>query len=272
MTSRVGTPSSIQSISNQSIHTIQLSDTDLQHLYSWVDSIPLSRPKRNINRDFSDGILLSEIIHFFYPKLIDLHNYSTANNSKQKMYNLNTLNQRVLKKHFKFQLDQEVMEDIVACKPGTIEKVLYKLKLKMATYTKDKRDKEKNSDKIESKPPPPPLYDYGSTFNLNQNEINGLQSSLLDMKLSEGPFSNGKENNECGGNIGPRFMTKNKDLKIQTDNSILLEKEATIRALNEKNQLLLATISKLEQLLKVKDARISKLQEDLHRKFSSSVE
>ena len=81
-------------------------------------------------------------------------------------------------------------------------------------------------------------------------------------------FSNGKENNE--GNVLPNVMRKNKDLKNQIDKNILLEKEATIRALNEKNQLLIATISKLEQLLKVKDARITKLQEDLHRKFSSS--
>ena len=27
----------------------------LEDLYSWVDSIPLSRPKKDIRRDFSDG-------------------------------------------------------------------------------------------------------------------------------------------------------------------------------------------------------------------------
>lgn len=32
-----------------------LTDDQLQQLYTWVDEIPLSRPKRNINRDFSDG-------------------------------------------------------------------------------------------------------------------------------------------------------------------------------------------------------------------------
>ncbi len=30
-------------------------DDRLQELYLWVDTIPLSRPKRNIARDFSDG-------------------------------------------------------------------------------------------------------------------------------------------------------------------------------------------------------------------------
>jgi len=32
-----------------------LTDDELQRVYAWVDEIPLSRPKRNINRDFSDG-------------------------------------------------------------------------------------------------------------------------------------------------------------------------------------------------------------------------
>ena len=55
-----------------------LTEEDLQTVYNWVDEIPLSRPKRNISRDFSDGVLLAEIIKHFMPKLVDLHNYSAA--------------------------------------------------------------------------------------------------------------------------------------------------------------------------------------------------
>lgn len=33
----------------------ELSEETLQDLYAWIDKIPLSRPKRNITRDFSDG-------------------------------------------------------------------------------------------------------------------------------------------------------------------------------------------------------------------------
>lgn len=32
-----------------------LDDHQLQELYAWVDEISLTRPKRNITRDFSDG-------------------------------------------------------------------------------------------------------------------------------------------------------------------------------------------------------------------------
>ena len=36
-----------------------LSDEELQQVYTWVDSLTLSRPKRNIHRDFSDGVLMA---------------------------------------------------------------------------------------------------------------------------------------------------------------------------------------------------------------------
>lgn len=32
-----------------------LDEEEMQMIYNWVDEIPLSRPKRNIARDFSDG-------------------------------------------------------------------------------------------------------------------------------------------------------------------------------------------------------------------------
>ena len=32
-----------------------MNEEELQKLYTWIDEIPLSRPKRNITRDFSDG-------------------------------------------------------------------------------------------------------------------------------------------------------------------------------------------------------------------------
>jgi len=33
----------------------QLDEEEMQQIYNFVDEIPLSRPKRNIARDFSDG-------------------------------------------------------------------------------------------------------------------------------------------------------------------------------------------------------------------------
>jgi hypothetical protein len=30
-------------------------DQELMYIYEWVDSVPLSRPKKNMGRDFADG-------------------------------------------------------------------------------------------------------------------------------------------------------------------------------------------------------------------------
>ena len=77
-----------------------MDDESLQTVYCWVDEIPLSRPKRNISRDFSDGVLMAEIIAHYFPRYVELHNYSQANSVRQKLYNWNTLNTKVFKKNY----------------------------------------------------------------------------------------------------------------------------------------------------------------------------
>ena len=74
---------------------LAMDDAELQRLYAWVDEIPLSRPKRNIARDFADGVLVAEVCHHYFPRLVDLHNYPPANSMQQKLYNWDTLNSRV---------------------------------------------------------------------------------------------------------------------------------------------------------------------------------
>lgn len=56
-----------------------LTEDELKEVYEWVDTFELSRIKRNINRDFSDGVLIAEILNFYFPNLVELHNYSGVN-------------------------------------------------------------------------------------------------------------------------------------------------------------------------------------------------
>ncbi|XP_076982560.1 uncharacterized protein LOC143654470 isoform X2 [Tamandua tetradactyla] len=63
-------------------------------LYAWLDGLPLSRPKRHLARDFSDSVMLAEIVKHFHPQLVDLHNYVSSSNTDQKLANWNTLNRR----------------------------------------------------------------------------------------------------------------------------------------------------------------------------------
>ena len=49
-------------------HNTEMSEEGLEAIYTWVDAVPVSRPKRNIQRDFADGSLLAQIIHYYLPK------------------------------------------------------------------------------------------------------------------------------------------------------------------------------------------------------------
>ncbi|XP_022345351.1 sperm flagellar protein 1-like isoform X3 [Crassostrea virginica] len=108
----------------------EFDDAELEELYNWVDSIPLSRPKKNIARDFSDGVLVAEIIQSKFPTLVELHNYSQASATDKKMLNWAVLNRKVLSK-LNFTLSDEVIREVVTAKPGVIEKVLLMLRLKL---------------------------------------------------------------------------------------------------------------------------------------------
>lgn len=71
-----------------------LTEEELNSIYTWIDGIPLTRPKRNITRDFADGCMLAEIVGYYLPRHIEVHNYSLAHSVQQKNYNWNTLNGR----------------------------------------------------------------------------------------------------------------------------------------------------------------------------------
>ena len=103
-----------------------LNDEDLLVVYEWIDSIPLSREKKNISRDFCDGVLMAEIMKHYYPRLVDLHNYPEANSTQLKLINWNTLCLKVFRK-IGFSLKKTELEDVVNSKPKAIENVLWRL-------------------------------------------------------------------------------------------------------------------------------------------------
>lgn len=99
-----------------------LTKSQVERLYGWIDEIPLSRQKRTIARDFSDGgnintqpvdswitldhscipvcghtVMAAEVMHYFYPKYVELHNYTPANATPQKLENWRTLNSETVR-------------------------------------------------------------------------------------------------------------------------------------------------------------------------------
>lgn len=207
-----------------------LTDEQLRSIYAWIDAIPLSRPKRNISRDFSDGCMLAEVVAAYFPELVELHNYSSANSVQQKIYNFETLNQRVLRK-FDYQLPRTVIEDLVNCKSGVIESVLNTLQFKMAKF-REKRKKVK-APNVQSPPETPSSPGH-------------ISSPSEHRKISEKKQSKVKQK-------------PNVSVQVSVDEELLLEKEEQIKELQETVEILELKIAKLEQLVRLKDNKIQKL-------------
>jgi hypothetical protein len=115
----------------------ELTEAQVEELYQWVDTVPLSRRKKNLPRDFSDAVLMAEVVHHFYPRLVDLHNYDQGLRVDTKVYNWTTLNRKVLK-GLNLELDTETITRLANAWPGVIDGVLWKLKQVVAARARQK--------------------------------------------------------------------------------------------------------------------------------------
>ncbi|KAK3584447.1 hypothetical protein CHS0354_006066 [Potamilus streckersoni] len=226
-------------------------EAELEELYTWVDSIPLSRPKRNIGRDFADGVLFAEVIYYYFPKVVDLHNYTTSNNTNAKMQNWYLLNRKVFSK-LNFELADDVIKDIVTCKPGTIEKVLMMLRVKLARAEWELKRKEENAmnDKPEAD------QNMGSPG--RKGKV--MKVTMEDKRVPVQPTLKGVEHY-------PR-IPKQKVVRTLAETDVvprilLEEREQECLAKDETIKILQAKIQRLEHLVHLKDIRI----DDLQRRF-----
>lgn len=222
-------------------------DAEVENLYHWIDRIPLSRPKKNIVKDFSDGVLVAEIINHYLPKFVELHNYSPAAATKQKMENWYLLNRRVLRK-----LDLDLSDDVIRAlanttnpKPRVIEKVLMLLRMQIDKFLERQEalvPVAKTGSSSPEKLTSPRKYQRGEIPHSHPDRSTYLgdgKQPLYEPKLFIVPSSE---------NV-PRSLLEEKEMEN-------LAKNETIKILNSK-------IRRLEQLLHLKEIRIEDLQTQL---------
>uniref|UniRef100_A0A8C6QSN9 Sperm flagellar protein 1 n=1 Tax=Nannospalax galili TaxID=1026970 RepID=A0A8C6QSN9_NANGA len=210
----------------------------LHQLYLWVDNIPLSRPKRNLSRDFSDGVLVAEVIKFYFPKMVEMHNYVPANSLQQKLSNWGHLNRKVLNK-LNFSVPEDVMRKIAQCSPGVVELVLIPLRQRLEE--RQRRRKQGASS---------------------------LQVLLLEPAGGgEGSPQTAESSDLVGGRpLAPRPPGYSQAL--QGDPSFVLqiaEKEQELLASQETVQVLQMKVRRLEHLLQLKNVRIDDLSRRLQQ-------
>ncbi|KAL3317947.1 Sperm flagellar protein 1 [Cichlidogyrus casuarinus] len=244
-----------------------IEDAVLQDLYSWVDKIPLSRPKRNISRDFSDGVMMAELIKHFFPKLVDLHNFPVCNSHDLKKKNWFLLNWKVFKK-LNFELSDDVIENLSNAKPGVVEKVLLLLRTKMDRLVYQERQKNYDFNSDEEQIPARPLN--GHSGNGYDQETAKKTTSLQNIKNSSitPPIPNKQKltrKNRLQGNRQTQ-MTSSKNQPQMEDYVARMTYEEKVQeclALEEMIEILNAKVRRLEHLISLKDVRIDDLQNRL---------
>lgn len=236
------------------------SDEELQRLYNWVDEIPLSRPKKNISRDFQDGVLYAEMVHYFFPRIVEMHNYSAANSHTQKMYNWSTLNLKVLKK-LGFQIHQQDLEDVIKAAPGAIERVLRVLQERIAqAQVAGLREKDRKSVGGPRGSATPSEGGRASSGDGGASVDNGrLSSGAADgRRPQEQPGSRPRSDIGTPNPVAQKYQQ-------EVDAELLVEKEQTIAELREMVVIMSEKIKKLEQLVRIKDSKIEALNGKLQK-------
>ncbi|KAL2712812.1 sperm flagellar protein 1-like [Vespula squamosa] len=116
-----------------------VNESKLDEIYAWIDQITFSRPKKNISRDFSDGVFMAELLKRYYPKHVDVHNYVPGNSIAKKIDNWNILNRKVLSK-IDMKLGKDIINQLANSQIGIIEKVLIDVRAKILKNCNVDRD------------------------------------------------------------------------------------------------------------------------------------
>ncbi|CAJ1067551.1 sperm flagellar protein 1 [Xyrichtys novacula] len=226
----------------------ELTEEELQDLYAWIDKIPLSRPKRHITRDFSDGVMAAEVVKHFFPKLVDLHNYIPASSTQQKSSNWSLLNRKVFSK-LNFVVPEETVRRIILNTTGVIEPVLRVLKEKI-----EKKLEHTAENMLDLE-----YYDHKNQ-DKHYPEIQQDEAKLLaqlageERKKDDGiKLKNGKHQQTV-------HLYQNMD---PASRLILQEKEKSLMALQETVEILQMKVNRLEHLVHLKDMRIEDLMRHL---------
>ncbi|XP_074677820.1 sperm flagellar protein 1 [Strix aluco] len=220
---------------------------ELRALYGWLDAVPLSRPRRNIARDFSDGVLAAEVVKFFFPSMVQLHSYVPASSTPQKLANWGHLNRKVLRK-LNFSVPGEVMRQVVQCRPGAVEQVLLLLRQKI-------EEKQKQNKAL-----PGPGQEAGVRAALG--EVSYLETGYLKVRSDVGGGCTHESPRAAGGKKSCPGCAQAAP-GDGTGHLQLAEREQALLLAQETIQILQLKVGRLEQLLRLKNVRIDDLSRRL---------
>ncbi|KAA6373138.1 MAG: putative Calponin homology domain [Streblomastix strix] len=235
-------------------------ETDQRNLiYEWVDTVPLSRAKKNISRDFSDTMLYAEVAHHFLPKIVEVHNYPATSTMSKKIDNWNTFLKKVGKKISLILTVQDV-DNLANAKPGVIEWALLQLKNAVEAYqAKKAKEKEEKGEVSEEELEQTsgidtPVKSAKSTQKKSPQQTKEVESKYL---RKSGSKKSPHKNEDADSDDDTRRGFDNEHIQLLGQQ--LREKDQTITDLKSTIELLETKVKKMDQMIKLKDSRIQSL-------------
>jgi hypothetical protein len=113
-----------------------MDEEKMASIITWLNTIPFSRRTGNLARDFSDGAMMAEILKYYYPRHVELHNYPRAFKRAIKVENWSTLNRKVLSK-LDVRISGVMIEDIVSGKIDAVLNLLTEIRLEIGKLKGD---------------------------------------------------------------------------------------------------------------------------------------
>ncbi|KAK3584445.1 hypothetical protein CHS0354_006066 [Potamilus streckersoni] len=218
----------------------------------------------------SSPVLVVEVIKYYFPNLVYVCPIQPANATKQKKDNWIQLRRKVFSK-LNFELADDVIKDIVTCKPGTIEKVLMMLRVKLARAEWELKRKEENAmnDKPEADQNMGSPGRKGKVMKVTMEDKRvPVQPTLKGAPEYYGAVVTSEYLQLRGWNSGVEHYPRIPKQKVvrtlaETDvvpRILLEEREQECLAKDETIKILQAKIQRLEHLVHLKDLRLDELQ------------
>lgn len=104
---------------------------ELADLYEWLDRVPLSKPRNNVEKDFADGILAAEIVRFYYPDIVDFRMLRPALNLQERTEQWKLLNSEVFDR-IGLTVPSHVLTQLCISKSGIAQSFLFNLRMSLA--------------------------------------------------------------------------------------------------------------------------------------------
>lgn len=220
--------------------------------------------------------IIAEVVKYFFPKYVDLHNFQSCNKIEGKRNNWQLLNWKVFSK-FSFKITDDVVDSLINAQPRTIEKLLLLLRSKFQEYENSGEVNDTSflpalsnqngvSKVITPTSNPRRIRRLPSLWNESRNMERGLPSPCNKTYIAPKPTSKVTSGSKPANGSSWRQANSTTGYHESVSNDLLQSYDQKVQEcfkLQETVDILNAKLRRMQHLLELKDLRINELQKRL---------